>query len=121
MSVLFKGVELRPIIAEALTNRCRIILVKDHGVYFMAERGEHRPDGRQKLIAYAVGCNPDVDPFDTWWDRARIEFGGDDFGEFLDIGDSVFMRILNSQDDLEVSATATHLSFQVVPATPAGH
>ncbi|EZQ20262.1 hypothetical protein CF98_07695 [Halopseudomonas bauzanensis] len=121
MSVLFKGVELRPIIAEALTNRCRIILVKDHGVYFMAERGEHRPDGRQKLIAYAVGCNPDVDPFDTWWDRGRLEFGGDDFGEFLDANELVFTCVLNSQDDLEVSATATQLFLQPVACAAQEH
>lgn len=42
-----------------MANQCRAILVKDHGVYFLAERGERRPDGRQKTIAYAAGCNPD--------------------------------------------------------------
>ncbi|MGE4404752.1 DUF3085 domain-containing protein [Pseudomonas monteilii] len=48
MSLRFKGAELRPVFAEALANRCRVILVKDHGVYFLAERGERRPeDGRQ--------------------------------------------------------------------------
>ncbi len=115
MTVRFKGAELRPVLAEAVANRCRVILVKDHGVYFLAEHGERRPDGRQALIAYAVGCNPDVDPFDAWWELTLAEFGGDDFGEYLDVGDGVFARILNSQDDLEVSATATHLYLQVVP------
>lgn len=62
MSVRFKGSDLRPVLAEAVVNQCRVILVKDQGVYFLAERGERRPDGRQKLIAYALGCNPDVDP-----------------------------------------------------------
>lgn len=48
MSLRLKGAELRPVLAEALANRCRVILVKDHGVYFLAERGERRPeDGRQ--------------------------------------------------------------------------
>ncbi|MFK1252112.1 DUF3085 domain-containing protein, partial [Pseudomonas aeruginosa] len=37
-----------------------MVLVKDQGVYFLAERGERRPDGRQALLAYAVGCNPDT-------------------------------------------------------------
>lgn len=36
-------------------------------------------------MAYAVGCNPDVDAFDDWWELARAEFGGDDFGEFFDL------------------------------------
>ena len=121
MTVRFKGADLRPVLAEAVANQCRVILVKDQGVYFLAERGERRPDGRQKIIAYAVGCNPDVDPFDDWWTLANAEFGGDDFGEFLEAQDGVFARILHSEDDLEVSATATHLSLQVVPPAPDGN
>ena len=61
MTVRFKGTELRPVLAEAVANQCRVILVKDQGVYFLAECGERRSDGRQKTIAYAAGCNPDVD------------------------------------------------------------
>lgn len=49
MTVRFKGTELRPVLAEAVANQCRVILVKDQGVYFLAERGERRPDGRQKM------------------------------------------------------------------------
>lgn len=109
MTVRFKGTELRPVLAEAVANQCRVILVKDQGVYFLAERGERRPDGRQKTIAYAAGCNPDVDAFDDWWELARAEFGGDDFGEFFDPKEGVFACILHSEDDLDVSATATHL------------
>lgn len=48
MTVRFKGTELRPVLAEAVANQCRVILVKDQGVYFLAECGERRPDGRQK-------------------------------------------------------------------------
>ena len=121
MTVRFKGTELRPVLAEAAANQCRVILVKDQGVYFMAERGERQPDGRRKTIAYAVGCNPHVDAFDDWWELTRAEFGGDDFGEFFDLQERVFTRILHSEDDLEVSATATHLSMQPMPAAPAGH
>ena len=121
MTVRFKGADLRPALTEALANQCRVILVKDQGVYFMAERGERRPDGRCKTIAYAVGCDPDADPFDDWWELARAEFGGDDFGEFFGLHDGVFARLLHSEDDLEVSATATHLSLQVVPPAQSGH
>lgn len=66
MSLRFKGADLRPVLAEAEANKCRVVLVKDHGVYFLAERGERTPEGRQKLLAYAIGCNPDFDPFDDW-------------------------------------------------------
>ena len=114
MSVRFKGPTLRAVLVEALVNECRVILVKDQGVYIMAEHGERQPDGRQKRIAYAVGCNPNVDPFDDWWELARAEFGGDDFGEVFDPHDGVFALILSGESDLDVSATATHLSLQAV-------
>ncbi|HIE8851376.1 TPA: DUF3085 domain-containing protein [Klebsiella pneumoniae] len=117
MSLSFKGADLRPVLAEAETNKCRVVLVKDHGVYFLAERGERTPEGRQKLLAYAIGCNPDIDPFDDWWERARTELGGDDFAEHFELRDSVFARILSSEDDLELSATPTQLFLQVVSPT----
>ncbi|MGV8533857.1 DUF3085 domain-containing protein, partial [Pseudomonas aeruginosa] len=41
--------------------------------------------------------------------------GGDDFGEYFDPKDGVFTRILHTEDDLMLSATATHLSLEVVP------
>ncbi|MCB1887472.1 MAG: DUF3085 domain-containing protein [Rhodocyclaceae bacterium] len=116
MSVRFKGTDLRPVFAEAVANQCRVILVKEQGVYFLAEPGERRPDGRQKLIAYSVGCNPDVDAFDDWWELARAEFGGDDFGQLFDPHDGVCALILSGEDDLEVSATATHLCGRQLPA-----
>jgi hypothetical protein len=111
----FKGTDLRPVLAEAIANQCRVILVKDHGVYFLAERGERTSEGRQIILAYAVGCNPDTDPFDDWWELARSELGGDDFGEFFEPKEPVFARILDSEDDLTLSATDTHLSLRAVP------
>ena len=112
--MLFKGCDLKPVLAEAIANQCHVILVKDQGVYWLADHGESQPDGRQKLIAYAAGCNPDIDTFDSWWQLARNEFGGDDFGENLDPNTKVFTRILNSKDDLIITATATHLKLQAV-------
>ena len=58
----------------------------------------------------------DMDP-----GAATLTFGGDDFGEFFDLHDGVFARLLHSEDNLEVSATATHLSLQVVPPAQSGH
>ena len=116
MSLRFKGSNLRLVLAEAVANQCRVVLAKDQGVYFLAERGERRPDGRVKLLAYAVGCNPDADPFDDWWELARTELGGDDVGEFFDPKEGVFARILHGTDDLMLSATTTHLSLEVAPS-----
>lgn len=76
MSLRFKGADLRSVLAEAEANKCRVVLVKDHGVYFLAERGERTPEGHRKVLAYAIGCNPDIDPFDDWWELARTELGG---------------------------------------------
>ncbi len=114
----FKGTDLRPVIAEAVASKCPILLVKDQGVYFMSDKGERMADGRQKLVAYAVGCNPDVDDFDVWWGLALVELGGDDFGESFDVQEGVFQRILHSDDDLELTATPTHLSLQAVAPIP---
>lgn len=84
MSLLFKGNDLKPVLAEAIANQRSIVLVKDQRVYWLAERGERQPNGRQKRIAYAVGCNPDVDALDDWWPLARKELGGDDFSGHFD-------------------------------------
>jgi hypothetical protein len=108
----FKGNDLRPVLAEAKANRSRVILVKDQGVYFMSDKGENNAEGRRKLLAYAVGCNPEVDDFDQWWDLARNELGGDDFGEFLNVNEPVFTRILESDDDLLIHATPSELHLE---------
>lgn len=115
----FKGADLKPVISEAMTNQCRLILVKDEGVYILSERGERRPDKRQKLIAYAVGCNPEVDPFDDWWALANEEFGGDDFGEFFEVQGCVFSRILETGDDLELVTTTSQFLLRTAPPAPA--
>ncbi|WP_444542011.1 DUF3085 domain-containing protein [Chitinimonas koreensis] len=117
----FKGTDLRPVLAEAIANQCSLVLAKDRGVYFLAERGERTPEGKQKLLAYAVGCNPDVDAFDDWWHRVNDELGGDDFGEYLDPKEGVFAHLLGSEDDLVVTATDTHLSLQAVAPEPHTH
>lgn len=114
MSLRFKGTDLRHVLQEAIANQCRIILVKDQGVYFLAERGELRTDGSQKLIAYAVGCNPDIDPFDDWWELSNLELGGDDFGEFFDPQQGVFAYLLTNEEDLELSATETQLFLETI-------
>src|SRR3546814_17678019 len=98
MSLRFKGADLRPVLTEAIANQCRAVLVKDQGVYILAECGERRPDGRQKLLAYAVGCDPDTDPFDDWWFLAQREPGGDAFAEYFAPKAGQFTRHLQTTD-----------------------
>ncbi|PRY06104.1 DUF3085 domain-containing protein [Paraburkholderia sp. BL25I1N1] len=109
----FVAADLRPVIREARTQQCRIVLVKDHGVYMLSERGELE-NGRRSIIAWAVECNPDTVPFDDWWERARAEFGGDDFVEHLDHNDAVFDRVIDEGFDLQIEADTGYLYINAV-------
>ncbi|MBF3412643.1 DUF3085 domain-containing protein [Burkholderia pseudomallei] len=110
----FTAADLRPVLLEARERQCSVLLVKDHGVYFMAERGEADPSSHRRRIAYALECNPNKDAFDTWYDRARDELGGDDFAEHFDANDPLFVRVVNDGYDLTVRATSSHLLLEVV-------
>ena len=110
----FAGVELRAVLSEALANDCRIILVKDHGVYLMSEVGETNTDGGREVLVYAIGCNPDLDEFEQWWNVAISELGGDDFSEYLDVNDGLLTELLETGDDLIIRATDTHLYLEVL-------
>jgi len=110
----FSGIELRAVLSEALANDCRIILVKDHGVYLMSEVGETTPNGSRKVLVYAIGCNPDLDEFEQWWNVAISELGGDDFSEYLDVNDGLLTELLETGDDLIIRATDTHLYLEVL-------
>lgn len=116
----FTGSALHAVLVEAGINRCRVMLVKDHGVYLMSEIGENKPNGggRQHVV-YAVGCDPNVDDFDSWWNRAQVELGGDDFAEYFDIDDPVLASLYGTAGSLVVEATSTHLylAAEVGPTT----
>lgn len=65
----------------------------------MSEIGELTPRGRK--VAYARGCHPEKD--EDWWDTARAEAGGDDFGESLDLSESMTECILTERKLLKVT------------------
>ncbi|EHU7154832.1 DUF3085 domain-containing protein [Salmonella enterica] len=103
----FSAKDLKLVLQEARKNHCGVLLVKDHGVYIMSEIGELTPRGRK--VAYAKGCNPEKD--ETWWDTSRAEVGGDDFGEALNLTESMINRILNESKPLYI--TASNESFKI--------
>ncbi|MBU9360256.1 DUF3085 domain-containing protein [Burkholderia multivorans] len=107
--IQFLASDLRPVIVEARAHACRIVLVKDQGVYMMSEKSDAPGSGSPRTIAYAVGCNPETTPFDEWWDRARDEFGGDDFAEYFGHDDAIFDRVVADGCNLEITADASHL------------
>lgn len=116
--IRFTGTELQAVLAEAGINGCRVILVKDHGVYLMSEIGESKPEGGRKRIAYVTGCNPKIDDFESWWYRARDEFGGDDFVEYFNVHDPVLAALRGTSGSLLLEATPTHLCLAAVVTVP---
>lgn len=66
---------LNELLQQAITTHARqLILVGDHGVYFM---NPAQPPPR--TCVYATGCNPSTD--EAWYDLKRRTFGGDDGSE----------------------------------------
>jgi hypothetical protein len=112
--IQFLASDLRPVLVEARAHACRVILVKDHGAYMMSEKSDGPRNGQPPVLAYAVGCDPDTDPFGECYDRARAEFGGNDFAEFFDHNAVVFDRVINDGWNLEVRADASHLYVDAV-------
>lgn len=110
--LVFKAQDLIPVIQDAIEYNCEILLVKDHGIYFMAQQGEKTPDGSTRHIAYAQGCHPDVDEFDDWWELCREELGGDDFVEYFPHDSPFFNDVITHGYDLNLIATHEHFNFQ---------
>ena len=70
--LIFNRTAINEIMKQAkTTDSTQLALVGDHGVYFM--NPAQKPPRR---CAYALGCNPRVDP--DWYDAKRESFGGDD-------------------------------------------
>lgn len=109
----FKGSDLHPVLEEARRLNCHVAFVKDQGVYLLSENGESLASGTRKHLAYAIGCNPHLDPFDTWWNNARAELGGGDFVEYLNPRDPVFSKSWETGGDVLIEATDTELSITV--------
>lgn len=55
-------------------------IAKDQGAYLGASKGAEPGDS---CIFYFAGCNPEKDA--DWWENSSYKFGGDDFGEHLDL------------------------------------
>jgi len=72
---------------EKLISFCRAndlkqyFIAKDQGAYLGASKGA---EPSQQCLFYFRGCDPRKNP-DSYYDNARAAFGGDDFGEHLDV------------------------------------
>lgn len=85
-------------------------LVGDEGVYLMSNgRPGFRDESGKNRVVYAKGINPNVDPFDRWWERKRAAFGGDDGVESLPL-DALKPALDTPGDWLTLKVTKTSIS-----------
>lgn len=82
-----------------------LFLAKDQGAYFGSSVPPFGPD--DKAIFYFPGCDPDKD--DDWYDTARAQFGGDDFGENFDHADVLSLADNPACVGMVVTVTKTHI------------
>ena len=109
----FKSSTLQAVINDANAHDADILLVKDEGVYLMARTGERNEKGGAVHVCYAEGLNPKTDSVDDWWERARIECGGDDFAETLDRRSDVFQDALQGGKVLKIKLTAKTIRLHI--------
>lgn len=106
MSILFYSSVAIPIIKMAREHDCRIMLVKDGGVYLMVNTHN------KMSIGYAKNCNPDIDP--DYFDYARRHLGGSDFFESFDPNDKLFDWVINYQLNLQIAMKGKKILFSAV-------
>lgn len=115
--VIFNAADLVPVIEEAKANKCAILLVKDHGLYMMSQKGVINDNTGQRRVAYAEGFNPDVVEFDDWYPALHDICGGDDFCVHMKVSDPLFDTVLRSRVNLTVKFSLTSIIVQTVPRT----
>jgi hypothetical protein len=64
-------------------NKTEFFLAKDQGLYIGQNTGDSGTKTFEKYIAYAMGCNPDLD--EEWYEESCVIGGGDDFGDYLPV------------------------------------
>jgi len=110
-TLIFKADKLIPVIHEARANKSRILLVKDHGVYMMSAVGQKDESGSHVHLAYADGCNPNVD--EEFYDNACDIMGGDDSCQELEYDDEMFDIILKEKRDLRIAVSSNSFDFYI--------
>ncbi|MFT4066722.1 DUF3085 domain-containing protein [Paraburkholderia sp.] len=112
--ICFNASDLRPVLIEARSHGCRVVLIKNQGVCMLSKNSKASGNVMPRPIAYAVGCNPDTVPFREWRCRAHEGFGGDDFAEYLGQDDAVFDRVIHDGCTLEIRVDVKHLYLYAV-------
>jgi hypothetical protein len=84
-------------------------LVGDHGVYLMHNGKQH------DKILYANECDPNIMPFDAWWQAKRDTFGGDD--GVVEIEIKTIKAIIDAESDLTVTFTPESVELTYTKAS----
>lgn len=91
------------------TTVATLWFVKDQGVYLMAGT---QKGGKPETVIYARGYDPEKDDFDDWWDKARRNYGGDDFAETVELSAELVADVLNDKVT-KLKVTVTELNWKV--------
>ena len=91
-------------------------LVGDHGIYLMsngdpADLINKEDEPTKCFVAYAEGCNPNVDDFDTWWHNKREWFGDDDGVDGLNWHEAIGRQLLLRPRYIRISITRRGLTL----------
>lgn len=85
----------------------KFFVAKDQGAYVGASAGSE-PD--QKVIYYFEGCDPEKD--ENWYENAREDFGGDDFGVYLPIRDLTSLLEREGTKGVSVVVTPEYINLE---------
>ena len=93
----FNNRALKRVLKESTDNGHRLQLIRDRGIYLVAENGRLR-HGRPRYIAYAEGCDPDRDP--GWQKMTEYLAGPENFTDLPELSDATRVRIMASEAQL---------------------
>ncbi len=116
--LIFKAATLLPVIEEAKRKQCMLVLEKRHWVCLYPATGDRNADGFYRNIAYPIGCNPEVDMFDVWFNKAFDEFGIEDVTEWFSLEDQVFTIVQQHHYDMFVEARGDQLIIGYLQPLP---
>lgn len=93
-----------------------LLLVHDQGVYLMSPgipKLEHPGIPERSWVAYAKGCNAELEEHGDWWQTSQDLVGGDDFAEELPIEtfDDMFARFGDRLTAVDIEMDEDNISI----------
>jgi hypothetical protein len=85
----------------------KYFVAKDQGAYVGASAG---PAPEQKVIYYFEGCDPEKD--ENWYENAREDFGGDDFGVHLPVSGLIAMLARKGTKGINIVVTPEYVRLE---------